>query len=82
MQTVEIVLFILSLLVMVLTKWFDRKFYPSANFKDEDVPGRFFDNFSYDEPVNRFLLSKGGMLLCLLFFLTVMAVSIFSDYTD
>lgn len=75
-----IILSLLSLAVPILASQFDRKFYRIKFYDQWQACGSFFNNSSYDEPVNRFLLSKGGMLLITLVLLGEITVGIITDH--
>jgi hypothetical protein len=72
MQTTHIVIISLSVLnigILMLTPWLDRRLYEPVKLRDQQLSGKhFFNNTSFDEPFNRFMLSKGGILILSLVF--------------
>ena len=70
-------LMLLDIGVVILARWFDRKYYsPFAPVPEQSVPNNFFANKSFDEPINRFLLSNGGALLLSLIFISIVILTI------
>lgn len=83
MQSTDLAIIILTLLsisILILSNHFDRKFYRITFFNQLPASGSFFNNSSYEEPVNRFLLSKGGLLLSTLVLLTEITVGIIIEH--
>ncbi|WP_147425672.1 hypothetical protein [Mucilaginibacter gracilis] len=69
-QTAITILSVLDLSILVLAHSVDRQLYRQRTLQKSGA-GHFFCNPDYDERVNRFLLSRGGLLLTGLLFITI-----------
>ena len=83
MQTAPMAIVILSALdigVLILAYRFDRKYYKAQPMKRK-LRGHFFVDKTFDEPLNRFALSKGGMMILSLVFVAVLLLTRFAHGT-
>jgi len=67
------ILLVLDIGIVVLGCQLDKRLY--GNIRWPFVAGHFFLNKDYDEPVNRFLLSKGGMIILSLAFMMMIILT-------
>ncbi len=70
------ILLVLDIGIVVLGCQLDKRLYGRIGWPF--LAGDFFLNSNYDEPVNRLLLSKGGMMVMSLIFMATILLTSFT----
>ncbi|EHQ29074.1 hypothetical protein [Mucilaginibacter paludis] len=69
-QSTIVILIVLDMMIVLFAHRVDRRYYRKTLSRNAQVR-HFFCNPEYDERFTRLLLSRGGLLLTVLFFITI-----------